>query len=490
MTTVPWFPYDIRHAMSTCALRFMGYEYEEVSGLFEPDPDSIGIGLNKLMEPIVGTLILHADDNMNFAAFFGLQRWLHKWGGEFLTKYSADHIAYDFLFLHLYQRDVPDRFRNEEYCTEWQREYAGRMEEIASYVRNTFRRKGRGSEINLATEGKDQGQQETPAMQVQTGKMKDYKEDLFNRYWAYQERFFPQAKEYFEKSQAPNGRPPVFLPRQAGHNVITNPDAARDGICQLLHLLPPGERHRWFRSMNSSQALAQSVLGNLALHQHLDCLAELDDDEGQPLFGKADLSPDNFVMEHKINYLAEPRRTSLDGFVSGPYQVAVECKFTEADFGHCSRPALKPTASNYDTDLCDGTYARQRGRRERCSLTEIGVLYWKYVPQLFEWHNDAYLSPCPLHENYQLVRDVLAACVRSNGTVAPENGHVVVIYDERNPAFQPEGAALAAYNETDDALRVFGLLRKCSWQRIVRHLNEGGVLPWLTEGLELKYGLR
>ena len=33
MTTVPWFPDDISDAMSTCALRFMGYEYEEVSGL-------------------------------------------------------------------------------------------------------------------------------------------------------------------------------------------------------------------------------------------------------------------------------------------------------------------------------------------------------------------------------------------------------------------------------------------------------------------------
>jgi hypothetical protein len=94
-----------------------------------------------------------------------------------------------------------------------------------------------------------------------------------------------------------------------------------------------------------------------------------------------------------------------------------------------------------------------------------------------------------LNRLYQLVRNVLAACVREDGTVAPERGHALVIYDDRNPAFRPGGAALADYVETRGALRYPGLLRKCSWQRIVRHLRAKGLLSWLTQALDEKYGL-
>ena len=54
-------------------------------------------------------------------------------------------------------------------------------------------------------------------------------------------------------------------------------------------------------------------------------------------------------MEYKIDYLGEPRRTSLDSYISGDYRIAIECKFTEAEVGSCSRPRLKPTDSNYES---------------------------------------------------------------------------------------------------------------------------------------------
>ena len=127
--------------------------------------------------------------------------------------------------------------------------------------------------------------------------------------------------------------------------------------------------------------------------------------------------------------------------------------------GSCSRPSLRPSAFNYNTDLCNGSFTRQLKRKERCSLTEIGVLYWKYVPDLFEWQNDIDLSPCPLHNNYQLVRNILAACVRPDGTVSPESGHVVVIYDERNPSFQAGGDGFLAFVETRQALKDVSLLK-------------------------------
>jgi len=131
-----YFPDDFSDAMSTCALRFDVYKYAECSGL--SGPDGTWEEWPRLMEPVVKTLTLQADDNMNFAAFFGLQRYLHKWGGEFFTKYSDEHIAYDFLFLHLYDHDVPDEFGNPEYCIRWQLEFEGRKEAIAGFVRNSF----------------------------------------------------------------------------------------------------------------------------------------------------------------------------------------------------------------------------------------------------------------------------------------------------------------------------------------------------------------
>ena len=52
------------------------------------------------------------------------------------------------------------------------------------------------------------------------------------------------------------------------------------------------------------------------------------------------------------------------------------------------------------------------------------------------WRNDSDIFPCPLNKNYQLDRKVLTACVDPGGFVSENSGHVVVIYDERNPAYK------------------------------------------------------
>ena len=241
--------------------------------------------------------------------------------------------------------------------------------------------------------------------------------------------------------------------------------------------------------MNSSQALAQSVFGNLRIYNHLYCLAGLTDDSGESLLGKARISNENFNIEYEVTHLREPRSTNLDVFFSGKYQVAIECKFTESEIGLCSRPLLRRSDPNYDSDYCDGTYIKQRERMTRCSLTDIGVSYWNYIPHLFEWQNDIDIAPCPIGKNYQLVRNILAACVRSDGNVSPETGHTLLIFDERNPAFQQGGNGFIAFEQTRNAAKVSGILRKCSWQRIINHLRHEAILPWLTEQLELKYGL-
>jgi hypothetical protein len=315
------------------------------------------------------------------------------------------------------------------------------------------------------------------------------KTELNQRYWAYLKSQFLEWEKYIDRPESEGIRPPVFHIDEAWRNVIVNPNESQQELDRLLAMIPEHERHKWFRSMNSSQALVQSIFGNLAIHGLLSNLTDMLDDDGIALFGKAQLLYDNFAMEFKIDYLGEPRRTSLDGYIKGDYRVALECKFTESEVGTCSRPRLTPSDSNYEYEYCDGTYSEQRTRKERCSLTEVGVSYWHYIPRLFYWNNDDDLIPCPLATNYQLVRNILAVGVCPNREVSLTNGHVVLIYDERNPAFQTGGSGFIAFMETRQALREPTMLRKCSWQRIIQHLRNEGFLSWLTEQLALKYGL-
>jgi hypothetical protein len=139
------FPEHVEEAQIVCALRFQGYEYEE-SIRSEVADETLG-GFPLLIRPVVDSLTLHDRQENNFAAFFGLQRYLFKWGGERLTKFSEEHVAFDFLFLHLYRTDPPLRFTDEQYALRWDREFKDSIEETAAVVRNSFRRKGRGSRV-------------------------------------------------------------------------------------------------------------------------------------------------------------------------------------------------------------------------------------------------------------------------------------------------------------------------------------------------------
>lgn len=322
-------------------------------------------------------------------------------------------------------------------------------------------------------------------------RMDSYMEDLISRFWKYQKDAFPNSREHFDRSCRTDNRPPVFQKHVVWKNIVVKPGESNEKITKVHQLLPEEKRHGWFGSMKSSQALAQSILGNLVVYEQLSLLGELKDDSGSPLLEGADVSPRNFSMEHEINHLGEKKQrcTSLDGFFSGAHQVAIECKFTENEVGACSRPGLKESAPNYASDHCDGNYAKQKGRGKNCSMSEHGILYWEHIPTLFKWPGDTDIKPCPLYRNYQLVRNVLSVCTRPDGHVSPENGHAVLIYDERNPEFQKDGGGYVAFEETRQALREPETIRKCSWQRITGLMRSKTVLPWLTEQLELKYGL-
>jgi hypothetical protein len=98
------------------------------------------------------------------------------------------------------------------------------------------------------------------------------------------------------------------------------------------------------------------------------------------------------------------------------------------------------------------------------------------------------MSPCTLRNTYQIIRNVLAACVASNGTVDSNHSHALIIYDAANPAFQEGGFAREQLTAARADLKVPDLLRSVSWQSLVDHLESSGEMLWLIENLKAKYG--
>lgn len=314
-----------------------------------------------------------------------------------------------------------------------------------------------------------------------------YEEQLVERFWKYRRAKFKGRDDLFHRAGRKALRAPVFTEENADQNLLFAPqDSVRDA---MIATIPARERHIWFRSMKSSQAVAQSVFGNLIALNKLYLLEGLKDEDGLNVFGPGPLTANNCSLEYEVHYLGEPRPTSVDVFLDGPYRVAVECKLTESEVGSCSRPRMTSKDRNYEQEFCDGSYSLQRGRNKRCSLSERDIQYWKYIPEILSWPSDQDHSPCPLHRSYQIVRNVLAALVTNDGELSPQNGHAVLLYDSRNPAFEEGGEGMKEWQKVRSALNDPTRLRRISWQILVQHLKEDNELHWLVEGLEEKYGL-
>lgn len=313
----------------------------------------------------------------------------------------------------------------------------------------------------------------------------NYKTELVEGFWRYVEGKGMLAA--LDRSKE-GTRPPVFTKADADRNVIRSPVESPERLTRLLETIPCRSRHRWFRSMTSSQALAQSVFGNLIVHDQLGILAKVKTESGEPLIGSFPVSA---KLEYGVKYLGEPRQTDVDVLIrtASGYRVAIECKLTEPEVGTCSRPRLPLNDRKYEKEHCDGTYTCQHGRNVRCSLSGLGIAYWRHIPSLFQWASDCDHKPCPVRETYQLVRNVLAISVDESGKLDAGKGHAVLVYDERNPAFVEDGVGYKAYTQTHEALREKSTLRRCSWQTILKQLRLVEELKWLTDELKLKYGL-
>ena len=318
----------------------------------------------------------------------------------------------------------------------------------------------------------------------------DYLSDLFLRLWAYRRSTFGDS-DYFDRPVSDTQkRPPVFKPLHVDKNVLVRPGSSRVERSAVVRTLARQKRQHYFASMRSSQALTQSVFGNLKVGKQLDCLLDLQDENGLNLFPIA--APEACSLEHEVDYLGEAKRaqTSIDVMFIKGYRIAVECKLAEDKFGTCSRPDLKDDDPQYLTDFCNGSYTVQMNRAERCALTSKAIRYWEFVPQLTSWSADVDHVPCPLRSTYQIIRNLLAACVSPMPrlTFDPPNGHAVVIFDARNPAFLQDGEAHSALLATKTSLKDPSRIRKCSWQQIADAMRRNPRLAWLTDALHLKYG--
>ena len=317
---------------------------------------------------------------------------------------------------------------------------------------------------------------------------RNYTFKLIQRFWDYVDADSNGEKNHFESQNRDLQRPPVFRRSFASENILISPDTDDNTRNAITSILPINERHKYFASMRSSQALAQSVFGNLAARGFLGLLNGLSSEDGLPAFG-VDFERASMQLEYNVTHLGEPRPTSVDVWFESESRIAVECKLTEPEFGSCSRPKLRQgNDDNYDQDYCDGTYTRQRNRETRCSLSEIGVEYWAYIPEILCWKNDQDISPCGLQNTYQLIRNLLAACVHENGKVDSQDSYALIIYDASNPAFHDGGLARKQLVAARTALKVPDMLRSLSWQSLVDHLESFEELTWLTGQLRAKYG--
>jgi len=322
-------------------------------------------------------------------------------------------------------------------------------------------------------------------MRVQADKdtMQRFKEDMIRRFWRFKGLRFPSDDPCFEEANPRGSRPPVFHEADAEGNLLVDPALTENERLRLIGTIPVLKRHRWFRSMASSQALTQTVFGSLAVMGRLDLLAGLETEDGERPFqpdahGAADLE-----LEVEVDCLGEPRPTSKDVAYRGLNPVTAECKLTEEGVGTCSRPTLSQAEPQY----CDGSYTRQKGRQERCPLTEIGVRYWPLVPRLFRIDAGIDHSICPLNATYQLVRNLLATCLSAKGEVLAD-ARVVLLHDERNRAFRPGGDGWRAYTQVRSMLLDPPMLQRTSWQRLARLLRSDARTTWLADALDAKYG--
>lgn len=251
---------------------------------------------------------------------------------------------------------------------------------------------------------------------------------------------------------------------------------------ELSLLLPPERRHRWFRSLTSSQALALSVLGNVAKRAELEILSSLICDDSASLSDES--GPFWFYAFEFTPWWLElgKRKTQIDLYlVSNTRRIAIECKLTEADIGTCDFVQKGRGHSAFSS----------LPGYEVCSrVRQNGAKYWIYWSQLSDLSfPQACPDRCPIYKTYQLARNVMAAAVNPADATVDGRGSALLLYDARNPAFKVEEGGPQIARDTRGLLKDPSLLRSANWQSLARLLDSAGGYEDLLAFMKDKYGI-
>jgi len=216
--------------------------------------------------------------------------------------------------------------------------------------------------------------------------------------------------------------------------------------------------HKGAASPRSSQALAVSVFGTVAVHPSRQVLI----DEALRLMFGWDPQNDgewrvNLERTLPTSLLHEPRPTQADVLLESETGVVLlECKFTEVGGGSCSQ--TKPLSSGKHKGLiqCDGNYRQQtnpvNGKTARCALFAKDIHYWKYIPRYFDLGKDKDYDPCPFAGSaYQYMRNVLAAAQLARQKGKPKEGQRAAF-----GLIYVEGGAFSMANEVADPQSEWG----------------------------------
>jgi hypothetical protein len=112
--------------LAAAALRVDGYTLREDKGYTREKIEAL------IRRYEQGERDLDLPVEIKWCAFFHLQRFLCKWGGESLNQATADWRAYRQLFLELVRRDPPDRHQTDH--IDWRGRFAPRVEECVAVV--------------------------------------------------------------------------------------------------------------------------------------------------------------------------------------------------------------------------------------------------------------------------------------------------------------------------------------------------------------------
>ena len=180
--------------------------------------------------------------------------------------------------------------------------------------------------------------------------------------------------------------------------------------------------HNYLHHGLSSQAMLLNLVGPLIVRNDYEPIRQVLAAKGLS-WQEGPLSAQLEVEDRSLFNEDSSQPTSIDLMVTHPSRPSlfVEAKFVEAEFGGCQV---------FKRGNCDGK--NPAGNFSHCYLHHIGRRYW----DLMKSHGlltEAWLSSplCPLSVYYQFFRELLFAL--------EQEGHFVLLHDERNPTFCCDG---------------------------------------------------